>query len=154
MRTACNAGDTRVVQALLSDPRVDPSENENEALRCAVEGGFTDIVRLLVANPKVQEMEHNIWSRYFIDRAISASHVETVTFMLTVVEVEHVMLIIAIRSSSLEMISLLMRQDGLDPSRDNNHALREARRRRRVDVEELLLSDVRVRELDETSTKR
>ena len=37
-----------VVKLLLSDPRVDPSANDNYALRLAIQNGHKDVVKLLL----------------------------------------------------------------------------------------------------------
>ncbi len=41
------------LKVLLSDPRVDPSANDNEALQLASENGHLDVVKVLLEDPRV-----------------------------------------------------------------------------------------------------
>jgi len=52
-RHACQRGQCDVVRVLLSDPRVDPSADDNAALRSASEFGHTDVVKMLLADARV-----------------------------------------------------------------------------------------------------
>ena len=46
-------GHTETVKALLSDPRVDPSANNNCAIKWASRYGYTETVRVLLSDPRV-----------------------------------------------------------------------------------------------------
>ena len=47
------------VSSLLKDPRVDPSEKDNQAIRYASLYGHTEIVRLLLQHPRVDPSAKN-----------------------------------------------------------------------------------------------
>lgn len=46
-------GELEVIKLLLSDPRVDPSACENEAIRNATKNGHLEVVKLLLSDPRV-----------------------------------------------------------------------------------------------------
>ncbi len=50
---ASAGGHTEIVKLLLSDPRVDPTTNNNTAIRRASRKGYTEVVRLLMTDPRV-----------------------------------------------------------------------------------------------------
>jgi hypothetical protein len=38
---------------LLADPRVDPSDEDNDCIKVAASSGYAEVVRLLLADPRV-----------------------------------------------------------------------------------------------------
>jgi hypothetical protein len=50
---ASEKGHTDVVKLLLADSRVDPTADDNYAIKKASEKGHTDVVKLLLADPRV-----------------------------------------------------------------------------------------------------
>ena len=50
---AVKNGDVKNVKLLLADPRVDPSDDDNFAIRLASNYGQTEVVKLLLADPRV-----------------------------------------------------------------------------------------------------
>ena len=58
IRWASENGHFEVVRLLLSDPRVDPADDNNEAIRLASRNGHFEVVRLLLADPRVDPSEN------------------------------------------------------------------------------------------------
>jgi hypothetical protein len=50
---ASRKGFKDIVELLLKDSRIDPTADDNEALRSAIRNGHKDIVDLLLADPRV-----------------------------------------------------------------------------------------------------
>ena len=136
---ACGVGQIEVVKMLLLDPRVDASEADNCCLGTAIVCGFIDIVKLLMENETVLSVEVELNGRFHIDKAITSNRVEITKLLLPWVFAGdyQTLLVIAVRSASIEMIKLFMHED--NPITPNCLALREARRLGRIDVENLLL---------------
>ena len=57
-----------IVRLLLADPRINPAENNNEAIRGASTSGHVDVVRLLLANPRVNPTDDNNYSIHWASR--------------------------------------------------------------------------------------
>jgi hypothetical protein len=47
-------GHTDIAEILLQDPRVDPSDHNDRAIKLVCEKGLTDILKLLLDFPKVR----------------------------------------------------------------------------------------------------
>ena len=74
---ACTHGDITTVAALL--PSVDPTKDNNMAIRCASYNGHADIVRLLLEDPRVDPSSNdNLIIRY----VSSKGHVDVVRLLL------------------------------------------------------------------------
>lgn len=52
--STCESGDLNRIRELAKDKRVNPSSNENEALRTAIENGRNNIIRLLTQCSRVR----------------------------------------------------------------------------------------------------
>ena len=57
MRQASTNGHTEIVSLLLADPRVDPSADDNFAVRWASRYGRIEVVSLLLADPRFDPAE-------------------------------------------------------------------------------------------------
>jgi ankyrin repeat protein len=101
-------GFTDAVTFLLSDPRVDPSAENNRAVRLAAVKGHVEIVRLLISDARVDpSAENNLALR----RAISKGHVEIVKVLISDPRVnssENNVLIEAVENGNLEIVKLLL----------------------------------------------
>ena len=167
---------TEVVIYLLSLPEVNPTYDNNSALRHSIKNGDATVVAALLSDPRV---ERNNLSASF-SRALENGYTEVVRLLLAdsrfklpcmtsgmekAIErnrVEVVRLIIedgryntkylsieqTPKNCSVEMVKLLLSDKRIDPTTEFNGALRNARKFKRVDVEMLLLQDWRVRALD------
>ena len=124
-------GHTEMVRFLLNSSRiktshinalVDPSENDNWAIRIASQNGYVEIVRLLLADPRVDPFATNNWAiRY------------------------------ASENGHIEVVRLLLEDSRVDPSDQNNYAIRCASLNRHLGVVRLLLTDYRVDPSDKPS---
>ena len=59
LSTACTMGSFEMVQLLLKDKRVNPSDRENYALVQACSGNYIEIVKLLLQDPRVNPSSRN-----------------------------------------------------------------------------------------------
>eukprot|EP01117_Protostelium_nocturnum_P014398 TRINITY_DN5476_c0_g1_i1.p1 TRINITY_DN5476_c0_g1~~TRINITY_DN5476_c0_g1_i1.p1 ORF type:complete len:436 (-),score=47.58 TRINITY_DN5476_c0_g1_i1:82-1389(-) len=50
---ACYYGKTRVVSTMIRDPRIDPSDHEDSALRAALVSGLVDVIKILLKDKRV-----------------------------------------------------------------------------------------------------
>ncbi|PRP76167.1 putative ankyrin repeat protein [Planoprotostelium fungivorum] len=112
---AAICGRTSTVQLLLSDSRMDPSAQNNEAIIKAAHGGHSETVRLLLSDSRVDP---------------SAQDNEAIK--------------LAARYGHTEAVRLLMSDSRVDPSAQNNSAVTQAAPRGHTETVRLLLSDSRV----------
>ena len=61
---ASKNGHLSVVERLLQDPRVDPSDDDNYAFCMAAENGHSSVVERLLMDPRVVEEDHNIYNKF------------------------------------------------------------------------------------------
>src|SRR3972149_5184807 len=71
LKVYAEKGDSEVVELLLADPRVDPSVNNNFAIRMASEYGRNKVVALLLVNSRVDPSAND---NYAIRRASEYGH--------------------------------------------------------------------------------
>jgi hypothetical protein len=45
----------KIIELLIDDPRVDPSDEDNTALHCALIDGYEDVVQILITDPRVDK---------------------------------------------------------------------------------------------------
>jgi serine/threonine protein kinase len=121
-RQASEHGHVEIVRFLLADQRVDPADQENIAIRTASENGYVEIVKLLLADPRVNP---NVFDNQAIYDASENGHVE--------------------------VVRLLLADERVDPTDRTNGALEIAREngQRTAQVVQLLLTDPRVKQLDD-----
>ena len=94
---------------------IDPSANDNRAIRSASSNGHTDAVKLLLADPRVDPAADN-------NEAIRA----------------------ASRHGHAEIVKILLDDPRVDPSANNNDAIRVASENGHTEIVKLLLDDPRV----------
>lgn len=94
---------------------IDPSINDNFAIKEASESGYTELVRLLLSDPRVDPSAFN---DYALRRSAENGHAAVVL--------------------------LLLQDERADPSAVNDYAIRYAAQNGRTEVVQLLLQDVRV----------
>ncbi len=95
---------------LLEDPRVDPSDKNNDAISMACMNGHIDIVKLLFLQPQVDPSDNN---NFAITRASESGH--------------------------MEVVRLLLQDPRTDPSIENNYAISVASSSGRLNVVKLLV---------------
>ena len=116
---SCKLGHWRVVRFLLKDPNdkhlkrlVDPSADNNIAIRLASTEGHKEVVEILLEDPRVDPSDiNNITIRY------------------------------ASESDHKEVVEMLLKDLRVDPSADNNYAIRWASINGHKEVVEILLKD-------------
>jgi hypothetical protein len=104
-------GFTDAVKLLLSDYGVDPSADDNQALRLAAENGHLEIVKLLLSDARVDPSTPN-----------------------------NLALVYASERGHLEIVKLLLKDDRVDPSAQNNTALFLASEKGHLEIVKLLES--------------
>ncbi len=104
-----------VVRLLLRDPRVDPSAQDNAAIRWASERGHVDVVQLLLADPRADPSVRN-----------------------------HQAIRMASEGGYDAIVGMLLEDPRLDPSALTNIAIRMVSQQGCVEVVRLLLADPRV----------
>lgn len=110
-------GYLEIVKLLLEDEQVDPSDDNNYALKLACESGHLEIVRLLLEDKRVDPSD----SYYSYDS-----------------------LAIASEKGHLDIVELLIYDERADPSADNNMSIRLASKNGHLDIVDLLFYDERV----------
>src|SRR3989304_5945772 len=58
-KCACKYDQIEVVKLLLQDPKVDPSDQNNYAIRLASRKGHVEVVKLLLQDSRVNPSDHN-----------------------------------------------------------------------------------------------
>jgi hypothetical protein len=146
LAAASGNGRTAIVQLLLTDSRVDPSVDENNAIRLASARGHDNVVKLLLADPRADPAAD---SNYAIRYASSNGHAGVVKLLLADPRVDpaaydnH-----AIRFASdnghTSVVKLLLADTRVDPTAENNAAIRYASLNGHASVVKLLLAHPRV----------
>jgi ankyrin repeat protein len=131
---------------LALENRVDPSTNDNYAIRRASANGHVEVVRLLLSDDRV---DPSATDNYAIRRASANGHVEVVRLLLSDGRVDpsarnNYAIQFSSSNGHVEVVRLLLSDDRVDPSAGNNYAIQFASANGHVEVVRLLLSDGRV----------
>jgi len=134
------------VKLLLSDPNIDPSENDNEAIQKASRNGQFEIVKLLLSDSRVDPSAND---NYPLKWAALLGDFEIVKLLLSDPRVDpseedNFALMWAGINGHIEIVKLLLSDPRVDPSVGDNQAIREASNHGRYEIVKLLLSDPRV----------
>jgi len=105
-----------IIKNMINKDMVDPSADENFAIRYASDNGHHEVVEFLLQDERVDPSAEN---NYAIRRASENGH--------------------------LEIVKLLLQDKRVDPSVRNNHAIRFASENGHLEVVKLLLQDERVK---------
>ncbi|KAI8900063.1 ankyrin repeat-containing domain protein [Globomyces pollinis-pini] len=108
-------GHAEVIKLLLQDDRIDPTEDDSQALRLASENGHLEVVELLLEDGRADPSDDDNYAICF-----------------------------ASLNGHYEIVKLLMKDDRTDPSGDNNYAIRSAASGGHSEIVQLLLTDERV----------
>jgi ankyrin repeat protein len=133
-----------VVKLLLADKRVDPSADDQLAIRMACEDGQLEVVKLLLADERVDPSVSNSCT---ILGACAHGHTEIAQLLLADKRVdpsENHSFRFACSYDHPAIVKLLLADERIDVSADSEFALQEASRCDYVEVARLLLSDRRV----------
>ena len=170
IRYASGNGHDKVVALLLKDPRVDPTVQNNNALKCAARNGHTEVVKLLLQdsrvdpnsaqnNPLKLAAENNqinmvmlllsdprVVPDDFIFRwAIDKGHSNVVSKILESLSPEiNAALVTSLYKGYTEIVKLLLADERVDPTWNDNKAIRVASKKGYTEIVKRLLSDSRV----------
>ena len=139
-------GHNEVVKLLLQDPRVDPSADNNYAIRFASGICHVDVIKLLLQDPRVDPRAYN---NYAIRYASAAGKVEIVKLLLQDKRIDpsnddNYLIRLASLRRRVEVVKLLLQDNRVDPAANDNEAVRSASECGYVEVVKLLLQDRRV----------
>jgi ankyrin repeat protein len=134
------------VISLLKDPRIDPSVEDNFAIRYASQNGYKAIVEILLKDNRVKpEDQHN----YAIRWASTNGHKEIVEILLKDSRVNpadksNYAIRYATMNGHKEIVKILLQDHRVNPSDENNFAIRFASQNGHREIVEMLLQDHRV----------
>lgn len=147
---ACKHGHADVVRLLLADGRVDPGANDDAALREASMHGHTDVVRLLLADARVNPLGDGLIHasgaghtdivralledgranshacNWALTEACKRGHVEVVRLLLGVASRPQPGFLAAVACGFSDIVEAFLANGSVDPSQDDNNALRMA----------------------------
>jgi len=134
------------IPTLLQDKKVDPSYNDNWAIRWASEVGHTDIVALLLKDERVDPSGDK---NEPILLASQFGHTNVVALLLKDKRVDpspldNYALRFASENGHADVVTLLLKDERVDPSADDNYAIGMASENGHIDILALLLTDERV----------
>jgi ankyrin repeat protein len=137
-------GDTRHVLELLESGQLDPSFDNNFAIRFASQNGHTDIVKALLKHPKVDPAA---CSNHSIQRAAHGGHLDIVRLLSHHPRINRFALNDALQQAAScgnkEIVEYLLQLPEVDPTWESNHALRWAARDGLHEIVSILLQDRR-----------
>jgi ankyrin repeat protein len=137
-------GDTRHVLELLENRDLDPSFDNNFAIRFASQNGHTAIVEALLRHPKVDPAA---CSNHSIQRAAHGGHLTVVQLLSQHPRINRFALNDALQQAAScgnkKIVEYLLQLPQVDPTWESNHALRWAARDGLHEIVALLLQDGR-----------
>jgi len=141
-----------VVKLLLANDKVDPSDDDNYAIRFASEKGHLEIVKLLLANDKVDPSDNN---NYAIRFASENGHLEVVKLLLANDKVDpgagnNWAIGLASENGYVEIVKLLLANDKVDPGADNNYAIKYASTNGHLEIVKLLIPKIDMSKITDT----
>lgn len=142
LRIACIQGNLHLVNKLLEDDRVDPTLNFNEPLQLAISHGYPQIVARLLQEEKVDPDA-------FILIAIQKGFGD-ITNMLSADPrsiIDHNTLKVAVTANDVSLVKRLLADPRIDPSDNDNEALKLAQVEDHLIIEDLLRNDSRVQDV-------
>ena len=176
---ACMHGQDHIALLLMSDSRVDPSYNNNQAMINACGYGHYDTVRLLLQDPRVDtsvgfrvacEEDHmgivelllddklghvdpSVYNDYELQHSLIMNDVEDVFRMLLPLmsEVQSGLLLTAIDYGCVDVVKMLLEDGRVNPAADYNNAIRWASTNGHTEIVRLLLQDPRVDPADDNN---
>jgi hypothetical protein len=133
------------VASLLRDPRIDPSRNENHAIRLACDG-HQEITEMLLKDPRV---DPSVYNSLTIQNASYKGHTAIVEMLLKDKRVDpsvynNYAIRYASRNGHERIVEMLLQDTRVDPSDGDNAAIQYASRSNYRRIVEMLLKDERV----------
>ena len=135
-----------LIKLLLLDKRIDPTANDNAAIKLASKKGYFEIVKILLEDSRVDICVSN---NYPVQLASQYGHLEIVKLLLQNSKVnpsldDNYAINFASVNGHLEIVKILLQDKRVNPSDDNNFAIKYASSNGHIDVVKLLLQDTRV----------
>lgn len=148
LRTAATNGREDIVNWLLADPEVDPSDVDNEAICRAAENGHLQVVKRLLSDPRVNPgAQRNVGLR----RAAEYGHWKVVKEILNCGHPEvnasacmNYALCRAVTNNHYKVVAELLKVSSVDPTYPENKPVRLACQTGNVRVLRMLLDDPRI----------
>ena len=143
---ACKYGHRTLVNELLKNPLVDPSEGNNICINLAAHKGHMSIVRRLLKDPRVDPSMHD--NTIVID-ASAAGHSTIVNLLLKDPRVnpsanENIAIKLASYNGYVAVVDMLLRDPRVDPCVDGNYCIKNAKTHGHECVMNSLIADARV----------
>ena len=119
---ASKNGYDKIVKILLSDSRIDPSANNNAAIRWASQFGRKAVVELLLSDSRVDQTTNN---NYAINVAAANGHEAVVRMLLDDPQLDTSNRAIgeASKNGHIEVVAMLLIDPRIDPSNYDNYAI-------------------------------
>jgi hypothetical protein len=135
-----------LLKLLLADQRVNPSADDQRAIRLASKNGHTEVVKLLLAD---QRVDPSADAQVAIHLATENGHAEVVKLLLTCKRIDpsadsQSLIRSASKCGHAEVVKVLLADKRVDPSAENHYSIREACRLGHAAVVKVLLADKRV----------
>lgn len=135
-----------IVKWLLADPRVNPSDNDNEAIQIAIRQDNKKVVELLLANSRIDLSSDGNW---IIKWASEKGYLGIVKMLLADPRVnpsvnDNLAIILASKNGHLKVVELLLADPRVDPSDNDNSAIEWADQNGQCAIVHLLSHDPRV----------
>ncbi|GAH45508.1 unnamed protein product, partial [marine sediment metagenome] len=115
IRIALESGNLKAAIELLKEKRVDPSADDNCAIRWASKNGYVEVVKELLKDKRVDPSVYDNWA-----------------------------IRVASERGHLEVVKVLLKDERVDPSVNNNWAIKMASEYGHAEVVKVLLKDERV----------
>ncbi|KAI9341184.1 ankyrin repeat-containing domain protein, partial [Obelidium mucronatum] len=146
IKYAAQGGQLHVLQYLLSDPRLDPSANENEALLGAIRKKANPTIMMLLADPR---LDLSVGYNAILSEALEYENFQVVVALLSDPRLDpsisgnHAILL-STQFGHVDLVKKLLEDSRVDPGCWENLPLRVAAKTGHFKIVELLLADIRV----------
>ena len=137
---SCKYNNLRLVKWLLT--QVNPSADNNDAIREASREGHKEIVEILLRDPRVDPSANNNWA---IRLASENGHKEVVELLLMDKRVDpsdwdNYAIYWASEKGLKEIVEILLRDFRVDPSVNDNEAIRRAIKNKHYEIVQMILN--------------
>ncbi|KAJ3127030.1 hypothetical protein HK100_009973 [Physocladia obscura] len=140
-RNACVNGHAKIVEFLLGLPQFDPTAVPSELFLTAVSNGHVKVVEVMLENPRFTFPFNDL----VFDDAVNRGHIEIVRLLLADSRFKPTKRLF-ILGNNTSILKLLLEDERIDPSADNNAAIQNKYSSNSKPLVEILLHDRRVRQ--------
>lgn len=144
--TCCIINKYKLCKILLEDERLDPSFNNNVAIRHATTNNNPRVVELLLKDSRI---DPTVCEWYIIHGVCIAGHIDIIKLFLNDKRFDpsvnnNIYIRCAAYCGFLELVKYLLQDTRVDPSADINSAICSATKKGHIEIVKLLLEDPRV----------